>query len=94
MVITMSVLPPFTYPRLSLCNHEVITIFCNLQKFLCPTNGHTTCVHCAVTLEIGTSGALMTFGTIHRHLEASYAEVTFNAMNFCAENLPSDSAPP
>jgi hypothetical protein len=94
MVITISVLPSFTYPSLSLCSHEVITVFYDLQKFLCPTIGHTTCVHCTTTLETGASDALMTFGAIHRYLETSYAEVTFDTMNFCAKNLPSDPAPP
>jgi hypothetical protein len=73
-------MPPFTYPRLSLCSHEVITILCDLQIFLCPTNGDVTRVHYATTLEIGTSSALMAFGAICRLLEASCAEVTFGVI--------------
>jgi hypothetical protein len=60
MVITISVMPPFTYPDLSLCSHGVITILCDLQIFLCPTNEDVTRVHYATSLDIGTSGVLMT----------------------------------
>jgi hypothetical protein len=73
-------MPPFTYPRLSLCSHEVITVLCDLQIFLCPTNGDVTRVHYATTLETGTSSALMAFGAICRLLEASCAEVTFGVI--------------
>jgi hypothetical protein len=85
---------PFNYPNLSLCNHEVIRVFCDVQIFSCPTNENVTRVHCATTLETGTSGALMTFGAIHRRLEASCAEITFNTMNFRTESPPYDPAPP
>jgi hypothetical protein len=56
MVITMSVLPPFTYLSLSLCSHGVITVLCDLQIFLCPANGYVIRVPCAVTLKTETSG--------------------------------------
>jgi hypothetical protein len=65
MVITMSIMHSFTYPSLSLCSHGIITVLCDLQIFLCPTNGDVTCVHCVVMLETETSGALVTFGAIH-----------------------------
>jgi hypothetical protein len=68
MVITMSVLPPFTYPSLSLQSHGVIIVLCDLQIFLCPTNGYVTRVPCAAMLETETSGVLMTFGTIRHRL--------------------------
>jgi hypothetical protein len=87
-------MPPFTYPSLSLCSHEVITILCDLQIFLCPTNGDVTCVHCTATPETGTSVALMTFDAIHHCLEASCAEVTFGAIYLRAESPPFDLAPP
>jgi hypothetical protein len=94
MVITMSVMPPFTYPSLSLCNHGVITVFCDLQIFSCPTNGDVTCVHYTATPETGTSNALMTFGTIHHCLEASCAGVDFGVIYHRAESPPSDLVPP
>jgi hypothetical protein len=93
MVITMFVLPPFTYPSLSLCSHRVITVLCDLQIFSCPTNEDVTCVPCAMTLEIETSGVLMTFSAIRHRLEASCAEVTFGAIRH-AESPPSDLASP
>jgi hypothetical protein len=93
MVITISVLPPFTYPSLSLCSHGVITVLCDLQIFLCPTIGNVTCVPCAVTLKIETSGVLMTLGAICHHLEASSTEVTFSATRY-AESFVSDPPRP
>jgi hypothetical protein len=80
MVITMSVLPPFTYPNLSLRSHGVITVLCDLQIFLFPANENVTCVPCAMMLKSETSGVLMTLGAICHHLEASFAEVTFSAI--------------
>jgi hypothetical protein len=101
MIITMSVMPPFTYPSLSLCNHGIITVLCDLQIFSCPTNEDVTRVRCTVmrvrwtvTLETGTSGALMTFGAIHHCLEASCAEVTFGTIYLRAESPPSDPTLP
>jgi hypothetical protein len=44
---------------------------------------------CATTLESETSGVLMTLGAIHRRLEASCAEVTFDAIRR-ADSPPSD----
>jgi hypothetical protein len=49
----MSIMPPFTYPNLSLCSHGFITVLCDLQMFLCPKNEEATCVHCAAALETG-----------------------------------------
>jgi hypothetical protein len=93
MVITMSVLPPFTYPDLSLRSHGVITVICDLQIFLYPANENMTCVPCAVTLKLETSGVLMTLGAICCRLEASSAKVTFGAIH-CAERSPSNPASP
>jgi hypothetical protein len=53
-----------------------------------------TRVHYAATLETGTSGALLTFGAINRHFEASCVEVTFAPSYLHAESPPSDLAPP
>jgi hypothetical protein len=94
MVIIISIMPLFTYPSLSPCNHGVITVLCDLQIFLCPTNGDVTCVHCIVMLETRTFGALMTFGAIHRRLEASCAEVTLGAIYLRTESPPFDPPPP
>jgi hypothetical protein len=93
MVITMFILPPFTYPSLSLCSHRVITVLCDLQIFLCPTNEDVTRVPCATTLETETSDVLMTFSAIRHRLEASCAEVTFGAIRH-VESPPSDLASP
>jgi hypothetical protein len=93
MVITISILPPFTYPSLSLCSHGVITVLCDLQIFSYLTNGDVTCVPCAVTLLIETSDVLMTLGAIHHRREASCAEVTFDAIHR-AESPLSDPASP
>jgi hypothetical protein len=90
MIITISVMPRFTYPNLSLCSHGIIRVLCDLQIFLCPSNGDVTRVHCAATLETGTSGALMTFDAIHRNLEASCVEVTFGVIYLCTESPLSD----
>jgi hypothetical protein len=94
MVITISVMPPFTYPSLLPCSHKVITVLCDLQIFSCPTNGNVTRVHCTVTLETGTSSALMTFGAIHHRLEVSCVEVTFSVIYLHVESPLSDPAPP
>jgi hypothetical protein len=75
MVIKMSVMPPFTYPSLSLCGHRVITVLCDLQIFLCPTNGNVTHVSCTAMLKTEISDVLMTLGAICHCLEASSVEV-------------------
>jgi hypothetical protein len=93
MVIAMSVLPPFTYPNLSLCNHGVIIVLCNLQIFSCPTIGNVARIPYVATLEKETSGVLMTLDAIYHRLEASSAEVTFGAIH-CTESSPSDSTSP
>jgi hypothetical protein len=80
----MPVLPPFTYPSLSLRSHEVITILCDLQIFLCYTNGNGTCVPCVGTLKRETSSVQMTLGAICHRLEASSVEVTFGAIHCTA----------
>jgi hypothetical protein len=85
-VIKIYVMPPFTYPNLSMCSHRVIIILCDLQMFLCPTNEEATCVHCAVILETGTSSTSMTFGVTLHHLEVSVTEVTLSAISHCAES--------
>jgi hypothetical protein len=93
MVIIMSVLAPFTYLSLSLRSHEVIIVLCDLQIFLCPTNRSVTCVPCAATLRIETSGVLITLGAICHQLEVSSVEVTFGAIH-CAESFPSNPTSP
>jgi hypothetical protein len=52
VVITMSVMPPFTYPNISLCSHGVITVLCDLEIFLCPTNRDAMRVHRVATPSI------------------------------------------
>jgi hypothetical protein len=61
MVITLSIMPPFTYHNLSLHSHGVITALCDLQIFMCPINEDATRVHCATSPDIRTSSVLMTF---------------------------------
>jgi hypothetical protein len=91
MVIIMFVLPPFTYPNLSLRNHGLITVLCDLQIFPCHANENMTCVPYAVTLKSETSGVLMTLGAICHRLEAYSAEVTFGVI--CStESSSSDPA--
>jgi hypothetical protein len=90
MVITMFVLPPFTYPSLSLCSHRIITVLYDLQIFPFLVNEN---VSCTVTLKTETSDVLMTLGAICHRLEASSVEVTFDAIR-CAESSPSDPASP
>jgi hypothetical protein len=81
----MSVLPPFTYPSLSLRSHRVITVHCDLQIF--------PCVPYVATLETETFGVPMTFGAIHHHLEASCAEVTFGAVRRTKSPLSNPTSP-
>jgi hypothetical protein len=42
MVITKYVMPPFTYPNVSLYSHRVIIVLCDLQIFMCPMNDGAT----------------------------------------------------
>jgi hypothetical protein len=90
MVITMSALPPFTYPSLSLCSHGVIIVIYDLQIFSCLTNGNVTCVPCAVMLKTDTSGVLTTHSAIYHHLEASSVEVIVGGhkMHIFTANIP------
>jgi hypothetical protein len=81
MVITMSIMPPFTYPNLSLRSHGVITVLYDLQMFLCPTNEKVARVHCAAVLDTGTSSTLMTFGAALHRLEVSDVEVTLGTIS-------------
>jgi hypothetical protein len=83
MVITMFVLPLFTYPSLSLHSHEIITVLYDLQIFPYPTNGNVTHVPSTTTLKTETSGVLMTLNAICHLLEASSVEVTFGVIH-CA----------
>jgi hypothetical protein len=76
MVITMSVMPPFTYPNLSLYSHKVITIICDLQIFPCPTNEDVTRVHHNRMSGPWTSCAIMTFVVVLHCLEAFTPDVT------------------
>jgi hypothetical protein len=94
MVITISVMPPFTYPNLSLCSHEAIRVLCDLQMFPCPTNEEATCIHCAAVLEMGTSSTPMTFGVALHCLEVSDAEVTLGTISHRAESPPPYSVQP
>jgi hypothetical protein len=86
MVITMSIISPFTYPSLSLCSHGVITVLCDLQIFPCPTNEDATHVHCVTTLETRTSCKSMTFSTVLHHFEASDVEVTLVIISHSPES--------
>jgi hypothetical protein len=87
MVIIISVLPPFTYPSLSLHGHGVIIVLCDLQIFSYPINGNVTRVPCTAMLKTET------FSAIYHRLDASSAEVTFGTIH-CAESSPSDLASP
>jgi hypothetical protein len=93
MVITMSILPTFTFPNLSLRSHGVITVLYDLQIFSCPTNGNVTRVPCATMLKTETSGVLMTLGTFCHRLGASTMKVTFGAVH-SIKNSQSDLASP
>jgi hypothetical protein len=79
MIITIYVMPLFIYPNLSLHSHEVIMTLYDLQIFLYPTNKNVTCVHCNVTPNTETSGALMTFVVVLSRPEASDTKVTSGA---------------
>jgi hypothetical protein len=57
-----------------------------------PVNGDATCVHCLAAAGMGTSSILVTFGTVHCHLEASGAEMTFGAIFHRPEGSPLHSA--
>jgi hypothetical protein len=48
MVITLSVMPPFTYPSLSLASHGAIMVIYSLLLFVCPSNDNVTRVSCLV----------------------------------------------
>jgi hypothetical protein len=52
VVITMSVMPPFTYPNMSLHDHGVITVLHDLQVFPCSLNEGTMCVPRSASLEL------------------------------------------
>jgi hypothetical protein len=78
MIIIMSVMLPFTYHNLSLYSHRVITVLCDLQIFLCPTNEGVTSVYCATSPDIRTSGILMPFAAALFCLGASSAGVAFS----------------
>jgi hypothetical protein len=93
MVITMSALPPFTYPNLSLNSHGVITVLCDLQIFSCLINENVTHVPNVMMLKSETSDVLMTLDAICHRLEASSTEVTF-CIICCAESSPSVPASP
>jgi hypothetical protein len=84
MVITMSVMPLFTYPNLSLYSHRVITVLYNLQIFLCPMNENVTRVHCATLPDIRTSDVLVTFVATLPCLGAASAGVAFGTISPCA----------
>jgi hypothetical protein len=93
MVITMSILPPFTYPNLSRRSHGVITVLCDLQIFLCLTNGNVTCVPCATMLNPETSGVLMTLRAICHRLGASSTEVTLNTICSAESSMSNPASP-
>jgi hypothetical protein len=93
-IITISIMPPFIYPNLSLCTHRVITVLSDFQIFLCPTNEEATCVHCAVALEMGTPSTPMTFGVALHRLEVSNTLVTLSTISHRAESPPPYSVQP
>jgi hypothetical protein len=87
IIIIISIMHPFTYPKLSLRSHRVITVIYDLQMFLCPTNEKATRVHCTAVLDTGTSSTLMTFGVALHCLEVSDAEVTLGAISHHVESI-------
>jgi hypothetical protein len=87
MIITMYVMPPFTYPNLSLYSHRVITVICDLQIFSCPTNEDVKRVHYATSSDIRTSGVLMTLAEAD-----SSAGVAFSITVPCAGSSLPDPA--
>jgi hypothetical protein len=70
VVITMSVMSPFTYANLSLYSHQVITILCDLQIFSCPMNKGVTRGCHDRTPDPHTSNVMMTFVVDLHRLEA------------------------
>jgi hypothetical protein len=83
-------MPMFTYPNLSLYSHRVITVLCDLQIFLCPINEDVTCVHCATSPDIRTSGILLTFVATLPHIGAASVGVAFGTISPCARSPPPD----
>jgi hypothetical protein len=60
MIIILSVMPPYTYPSLSLASYRAITILYNLQLFVCPMNDNTTRIPSSQASETETSDVSMT----------------------------------
>jgi hypothetical protein len=88
MVITMSIIPLFTYPTLSLHNHRVIIVLCDLQMFLYPTNKGVTHVHSNRTPDTWTSCVMMTFVVVLHWLEAFALEVASGMISIRGESPP------
>jgi hypothetical protein len=80
MVITTSVMHPFTCHNLLLHSKGIITVLYDLQMFSCPMNSGMTRVHCLAASETRTSSASMTFGMILRCVKTSSTEMTFDAI--------------
>jgi hypothetical protein len=88
MVITMSIMPLFTYSNLSLHSHGVITVHRDLQIFLCPTNEGATRVRYATSPDTRTSSVPITLAAAPLHFGAASAEVAFDAAFPRAEDSP------
>jgi hypothetical protein len=71
MIITLSIMPSFTYPSPSLTNHRAITVLYHLQLFVCPVNDSVTCVPCLTGFGDGGISDVSS-----HHLEASDAVMT------------------
>jgi hypothetical protein len=92
-VITISIMPPFTYPNLSLYGHGVITVFRDLQIFLHPTNGNVTHVLHAMSSSVRVSAMVMISTVICCHPKTSDAGATFGALYSRIEgSLPEQDA--
>jgi hypothetical protein len=89
MVITISVIPLFTYPNLPLYSHMVITVLCDLQVFPCPMNEGATRVDCTVLPYIRISGELMPFTTALLHLGPSSSQWSYSVQPSPCTGVPS-----
>jgi hypothetical protein len=92
MVITKYVMPPFTYPNVSLYSRRVIIVLCDLQIFLCPMNDGATHVPCATLPDTRTSGALMPYTTALLRLGAFSAGVALIQPSPCVRDPSPDPA--
>jgi hypothetical protein len=85
MVITLSVMPMFTYPSLSLASQGAIIVLYSLQLFVCRTTDNTTLSPALRASNMETSDISMTPAAIFHRLDASNAVMTLIAIPLCHE---------